>query len=158
MTKSWITSEKLPKFLLLKKKNVRVQCAVSLKDQCTQLGMENSTSYRKDTDQKITYRHLLTSIIFNKDSAVEFCFEMGLLSRTQPCQTCGNNMSLIKDSKAADRHRWYCRKKTGPKKHEHKLSFRTGTFFEKSNMTIKEILQILYLWVHGHSQKKTFNM
>ena len=62
-------------------------------------------------------------------------------------------MSLIKDSKASDRHRWYCRIKTGPKKHEHKLSFRTGTFFEKSNMTIEEILQILYLWVHGHSQK-----
>ena len=77
MTKSWITREKLPKFLL--KKNVRVQCAVSLKDQCTQLGMDNSISYGKDTDQKITYRHLLTSIIFNKDSAVEFCFEMGLL-------------------------------------------------------------------------------
>ena len=54
------------------KKNVRVQCAVSVKDQCTQLGTENSISYGKATDQKITYRHLLTSIIFNKDSAVEF--------------------------------------------------------------------------------------
>ena len=151
MTKSWITSEKLPKFLL--KKNVGVQCAVSVKDQCTQLGTENSISYGKDTDQKITYRHLLTSIIFNKDSAVEFCFEMGLLPRTRPCPTCGNNMSLIKDSKVSDRHRWYCRIKTGPKKHEHKLSLRTGTFFEKSNMTIEEILQIVYLWVHGHSQQ-----
>ena len=62
-------------------------------------------------------------------------------------------MSLIKDAKVSDRHRWYCRIKTGPKKHEHKLSLRTDTFFEKSNMTIEEILQIVYLWVHGHSQQ-----
>ena len=63
------------------------------------------------------------------------------------------NMTLIKDSKVSNRHRWYCRIKSGDMKHEHKLSLRTGTFFEKSNMTIEEILQIIYFWVHGHSQK-----
>ena len=62
-------------------------------------------------------------------------------------------MTLIKDSKVSDRHRWYCRIKSGNMKHEHKLFIRTGTFFEKSNMTIEEILQIIYFWVHGYSQK-----
>ena len=59
-------------------------------------------------------------------------------------------MILIKDSKVSDRHRWYCRIKSGNMKHEHKLSIRTSTFFEKSIMTIEEILQIIYFCVHGH--------
>ena len=59
-------------------------------------------------------------------------------------------MTLIKDSEVSDRHRWYCRIKSGDMKHEHKLSIRASTFFEKLIMTIEEILQIIYFWVHGH--------
>ena len=77
---------------------------------------------------------------------------MGLLPDKRECLTCGGNMSLINDSKVSDGHRWYCRVRTGPNKHEHRRSMRTGTFFEKSNMTLEEIIQFLYFWSHGLSQ------
>lgn len=139
-------------------RNIGVQCVAKCKEQFTQLGSESSVSYAgklKDADEgdKITYRSLLMYVIPNKDAALDFCFNMEIIPRLRKCPTCGNPMSLIKDSKVSDQHRWYCRIKKGPQKHEHRLSIRTGTFFEKSNMTIEEILQIIYMWIHGHSQK-----
>ena len=61
-------------------------------------------------------------------------------------------MNLITDSKVSDGKRWYCRVRKGPHSHEHRLTIRTDTFFSKSNMTLEEIVQFIYLWVHGNSQ------
>lgn len=121
-----------------------VQCVVKCKDQLTQLGSESAVSYagkQKDTEagENITYRYLLMNIIPNKDTTLEFCFKMELIPRIRECPTCTKPILLIKDSKVSDQHRWYCREKKGPNKHEHRLSIRSGTFFEKSNMTIEEI-------------------
>ena len=51
-----------------------------------------------------------------------------------------------------DGHRWYCRERKAERRHEHRLSLRTGTFFAKSKMTLEEIIQFLYMWSHGLSQ------
>ena len=56
-----------------------------------------------------------------------------------------------------DGHRWYCKERKAERRHVHRLSLRTGTFFAKSKMTIEEIIQFLYMWSHGLSQIK-FNM
>ena len=77
---------------------------------------------------------------------------MKLIPDSRKCPTCGKAMSLINDSHLSDGRRWYCRERKGKNKHEHKLSIRTGTFFEKSNLRIEEILQFIYLWCHGSPQ------
>ena len=64
---------------------------------------------------------MLTNIIVNKDSAMEYCLATGLLPRTRSCPTCEKDMALIKDSKVSDRHRWYCRIKSSNLKSEQSL-------------------------------------
>ena len=100
-----------------------VQCAVKCKGQFTQLDSESAVSYMyagkmKDMDEgeKITYHFLLMNMISNKDIALDFCFKMELIPRLRKCPACGNPMSLIKDSKVSDQHRWYCRVKKRPTK------------------------------------------
>lgn len=77
---------------------------------------------------------------------------MGLLPKEKQCPTCGKQMSLIQDSKVSDGHRWYCWKVSGADRHEHCLSIRNGTFFSKSNLTLEEKLQFVYMWVQGMPQ------
>lgn len=137
--------------------SVGIQCVPELKEKSTQNGNDKSlksVSYAKkfDKDNLITYRILLNEIIPSKDQTLEFCFKTGLLPDKRACPTCGGSMSMINDTKVSDGHRWYCRVRSGPSKHEHRLSLRTGTFFEKSNMTLEECLQFFYLWTHGMSQ------
>ena len=134
--------------------SVGIQCVPEMKEKSTQNGSEKSVSYagKFEKDNLINYRILLTEIIPNKNQTLEFCFKTGLLPDKRLCPTCGGNMSMINDSKVSDGRRWYCRIRTGQNKHEHRLSLRTGTFFEKSNMTIEECIQFFYLWTHGISQ------
>lgn len=133
-----------------------IQCVQESRECGTQAGgISQSCSYGKDNEMtRWTYRRLLTEAIPNKEATLQFCFDIGLIPAQRSCPTCGANMTLMKDSKVSDGHRWYCRSRKSAKKHEHKLSLRTGTFFEKSNMTLEEIIQIMYMWVHGHSQKQ----
>ena len=119
--------------------NVSTQCGPS------------SRSYGK-TSEHITFRSLLLDVIYTKDATLDFCFRHKLLTSERLCPTCGKKMTLITDSKVSDGKRWYCRVRKGPHSHEHRLTMRTDTFFSKSNMTLEEILQFIYLWVHGNSQ------
>lgn len=135
--------------------SVGIQCVPEMREKSTQDGTEKSVSYAKKFESKdnlINYRILITDIIPNKNQTLKFCFKTGLLPDRRECPTCGGSMSMINDSKVSDGHRWYCRVRTGQFKHERRLSLRTGTFFDKSNMTLEECLQFFYLWTHGMSQ------
>ena len=119
--------------------NVSTQCGPSAR------------SYGK-TSEHLTFRSLLLEVIYSKDATLDFCFRHKLLPSERLCLTCGKKMNLITDSKVSDGKRWYCRVRKGPHSHEHRLTIRTDTFFSKSIMTLEEILQFIYLWVHGNSQ------
>ena len=121
-------------------------CSVS-----TQCG-PSARSYGK-TSESVTFRSLLLDVIWTKDAALDFCFRHKLLPSERLCPTCGSRMTLISDNKVSDGKRWYCRSRKASQKHEHRLSIRTDTFFSQSNMTLEEILQFMYLWVHGNSQE-----
>lgn len=128
--------------------SVGIQCVPEMREKGTQDGTEKSVSYAKKFERKDNlrnYRILLTEIIPNKNQTLEFCFKTGLLPDKRECPTCGGSMSMINDSKVSDGHRWYCRVRTGQTKHEHRLGLRTGTFFDKSNMTLEECIQFFYL-------------
>ena len=137
------------------KRSFGVQCLPDSKDKSTQIGFEKAVSYSKKFEAKkelINYRILLTEIIPNKQQTLEFCFKTGLLPDKKECPTCGKQMTLLNDAKVSDGHRWYCRERKGENRHEHRLSLRTGTFLAKSNMTLEECLQFIYLWSHGLKQ------
>jgi hypothetical protein len=87
----------------------------------------------------------LYALILNNSAAIEWCRERGLLSNHQTCPTCGEDMK-IENHKCNDSEIWRCRKMVLGTKHDCKLSIRSGSVFEGSNLSIREILFILYEW------------
>lgn len=88
----------------------------------------------------------LLSLLYLKENTLEFCWAFGLVPRSAV-----SVMSLINDVSLSDGKMSYCRARKGPMKHEKRLCIRAVTFIEKSNMTLEEVLECLYLWVHGRS-------
>ncbi|GIY26932.1 DDE_Tnp_IS1595 domain-containing protein [Caerostris extrusa] len=82
-----------------------------------------------------------------KENFIKFCQDLKLIATSAMCY-CGEPMAFVPRMESSDGYQWYCRQK---KLHNSRFSIRAGTWFEKSHISIKEILWICYMWVHEYS-------
>ena len=121
------------------------------KDQSTQIGGTSTGSYArnefiKSNVDKVTHRYLLSKIISNKEQAISWCMENNLLAKSMQCPTCQSDMLLkFSNTFSSDGCKWRCQKGN----HTKDVSIRKKSWFEKSNMTIEEILELTYWWSTG---------
>lgn len=69
----------------------------------------------------------------------------GLLARVMQCTKCGGptRQSVLRSN--IDRTVWRCEHRPC----RHKINIRSGSFFQGSHLTLKELTQIIYLWSQG---------
>ena len=63
-------------------------------------------------------------------------------------------MKLVECQDRSDGHKWECRRQEAGKTHKTEVSIRQGSWFEKSNMTIEEILKLTYWWCRDVKQEQ----
>lgn len=81
-----------------------------------------------------------------KTDVFKFCQDIGLVARTVKC-SCNGDMSLMSYPQTKDIFKWRCRKNG----HSSSQTIRKGTFFEESNLSMREILWIVYMWLYEYS-------
>ncbi|CAB4012579.1 Hypothetical predicted protein, partial [Paramuricea clavata] len=65
---------------------------------------------------------------------------------TRLCCHCDLPMKLVKCEDRSDKYKWECRKSVNGKRNKVEISIRKGSWFEKSNMTLEEVLKFTYWW------------
>eukprot|EP00112_Aurelia_sp_Birch-Aquarium-sp1_P000279 Seg1022.2 transcript_id=Seg1022.2/GoldUCD/mRNA.D3Y31 product="putative transposase-like protein" protein_id=Seg1022.2/GoldUCD/D3Y31 len=123
----------------------------------TQFG-ESLGSYRRKFDGKfaaeMNHRRLLKEVLCNKEVTISWLMEEGLLRKEPICPSCGDIMNLISCNDRSDGVKWQCFKRSKAKKHKQETSLRSGSWFEKSNFTLEEILEFTYFWCQGLEQQQ----
>ncbi|CAI9725412.1 XP_029639225.1uncharacterized protein LOC115214241 [Octopus vulgaris] len=82
------------------------------------------------------------------DSAIEWMAKRRLLSNSVNCGTCGEPCTLITLTKKLDKKIWNCRR------HNFTQSIRKGSFFERSRMSLLDLLLLINMWVEDYQQKE----
>lgn len=103
---------------------------------------------RKPTSY-MTFIRLITDVLCDKQTTVSFVQENNMIARERKCPVCGELMKVVIDSgkkASSDGIHWACRRKRkeDDQRHQKYLSIRTGSWFEKSNLTLAEILKLTY--------------
>ncbi len=62
-------------------------------------------------------------------------------------------MKLVDCNDRSDGCKWECRRQEKGKRHKVELSIRSGSGFEKSNMSLEEVIKFTYWWCHGVKQE-----
>ena len=70
----------------------------------------------------------------------------GLLAQTKHCPSCNSPMQLQQRSDMTDGYRWRCCCKTS-------VSLRSGTFFEKSRLQLRQWIVLMYWWAREYPVK-----
>jgi len=95
-----------------------------------------------------TFRDLLTKVIPNKEITLQWCFDNKVISNARVCTICNSSMHMAPKTASSDGLRWRCRKKD----HEQEQSLRKGSWLEKSNLTMEEVIELTYWWAVGTPQ------
>jgi hypothetical protein len=73
-------------------------------------------------------------------SSISFAASVGLLPNSRRCERCSKPMHLVSRQENIDKKRWICKISEGKRKHYCSTkSIRSGTFFEKSHLTIRTV-------------------
>ena len=112
-------------------------CSVS-----TQFGSVIGSYSRHKNDEcnrvsRLTYDKLILNYLFDKEYMINWLMEEGLLA-------CQEAMSLVKSTDISDGCKRQCRKQVNGKRHNNVKSIRKDSFFEKSNMSLEEIMKFTY--------------
>ena len=68
------------------------------------------------------------------------------MAKEGSCPMCAGEMSLTRCEDQSDGLKWECRQQVNCKRHKAEVSIRKGRWFEKSKMTLEEILKLTYWW------------
>lgn len=79
------------------------------------------------------------------DSCLAFCAQRSLIRNSRIC--CNTPVSLHNRDEARDGKRWYCTVCRA------EFSVRDGSFFQRSRLSLRQIIMIIYHWVEDHPQK-----
>lgn len=87
----------------------------------------------------------------NPELVIKKCMQLGLISTMYVCPVCGMNMSLRSRPQKIDMFDWICRTRSAPS-HCVQRSVRAGSYFERSKMSIPDILLLTHFLLHrvGH--------
>jgi len=124
------------------------------KKECgTQCSQSVGSYGRSAHSKKWRYDDLLIRL-YNKEHLIEWLMEEKLLARSHLCPQCNTEMKLIKCEDRSDGCKWECRSQSNGKRHKVELSLRKDSWFERSNMTLEEMLKFTYWWCCDLDQKQ----
>ena len=117
-------------------------------DKSTQCGssQQNFSYHRQHQTIAGTYRWLLSEVIPNREQAIQWSMDKNLIPKSRLCHKCQLPMHLSSTTKCSDGVIWRCQRKG----HSAEKSIRAGSWFDKSNLTITELLELTYLWSTGN--------
>ena len=98
-----------------------------------------------------TYDDLIGQML-DKDKFINWLMDKGLLKNIQICPRCNCEMNLVKCGDRSDGYRWECNRQMNRKRHRAELSVRSGSWFEKSNLTLEEMVKFTYWWCRDLEQ------
>ena len=131
------------------KKNRILQTELSyfgLKDAESQCVGEKSSYGRSEKVKRWTYDRIKNEILCSKYNSLHWFMKEGLIACERTCGHCHKPMKLVECEDRSDGYKWECRRLEAGKRHKTEVLIRQGSWFEKSNMTIDEILKIMYWW------------
>lgn len=137
-------------------RKVSISCQVGTeveKKECgIQCGSEARGSYNRDKEHKKWRFEDLLKLLHDKKTLIDWLMDEELIAKTQVCQCCGSEMKLIGCNDRSDGYKWECRRQINNKRHKVEKSIRAGSWFEKCNMTLEEILKFTYWWCQDLDQ------
>jgi len=89
-------------------------------------------------------RDFLTYLFCDRDIAMQFLMDVGLLRSKVQCNTCSQDMTWSVEPSIPEGFRWRCRKKVAGVKCSESRSIKHGSWFQQSNLTFQEIFRISY--------------
>ena len=88
----------------------------------------------------------------NEFELVDLLHETGVIAKTHQCKYCGGAMHIKKQGNYLY---WICQRRVnGVKYNRGKISIRHGTWLDNSNLTVQNILWIVWHFVHHLSEKQ----
>ena len=100
------------------------------------------------------YDRLKEEILCNKDRLIGWLVDEKLIANSRKCGHCNEMMKLVIANDRSDGFKWECRGQINGKQHRVKMSIRKDSWFEKSNLTLVEIVKLTYWWCRGVSQEE----
>ncbi|KAJ8049109.1 hypothetical protein HOLleu_01702 [Holothuria leucospilota] len=113
------------------------------------------TNYSQhNTTKEINFTFLQREILNDKLTTIKWLQQQKIIHESPTCSKCGQTMKFeaITGTKApSDGYRWRCRNR-GPNPHQSTQSIRKHSWFEKSNLSLGQLLQFTYWWSRNVSQ------
>lgn len=94
--------------------------------------------------EKMTLKFFVCLNYESPEKVMQKCSDLGLIASKYVCPVCGKGMSLRARPKKIDKLEWICRTKSAPS-HSVTRSIRSGSYFEKSKLSIPDILLLTHL-------------
>lgn len=82
----------------------------------------------------------------DKEMLIHWLMDVGLISKKHFCLLCGEEMNLRRCEDRSDGLKWECKRQENGKRYKAEISIRNGSWFDKSQMTLEEILKLTYWW------------
>ena len=114
-------------------------------ERATQCGMSFTGSYGRNREHNKWRYDDLVARMQDKEMLVHWLMNEGLMVKERSCPMCAGEMSLTRCEDRSDGLKWECRKQVNSK-HKAGVSIRKGSWFEKSKITLEEILKLTYWW------------
>jgi hypothetical protein len=92
-------------------------------------------------------RLFFTYLFINPPLVYEFLKEVGFIRSRMACKTCGEDMTWSVRSQQSDGFQWRCQRRGAGKRCNKVASIRTGSRFQRSNLSFLEILLISHDFV-----------
>jgi transposase-like protein len=113
-----------------------------------------ATSTSESTGGDLSYDELVQNYLCNPEYTLKWLKDENIISSTRKCSVCDMDMKWTKTHDRSDGYKWECRRKIKKKQHKNESSIREKSWFEKSNMTIPEVLKLTYWWCADLSAKQ----
>ena len=88
----------------------------------------------------------------DKEMLVDWLMAEGLIAGGHLCPLCNEKMTLTKCEDRSDGWKCGCRRQENNKRHKTEILIRKGSWFEKSKMTLEEVLKLTYWWCQDLDQ------
>lgn len=82
-----------------------------------------------------------------KDEILKWLAKRGLIKNERMCDGCNILMSIAHENAIGDNYRWRCRRCRKNK------TVRESSFFRQSNLSLQQLITIMYMWCRGIPQK-----
>ena len=100
----------------------------------------------------MTYDKLIRTILWSRDSTLDWLYSNNLIAKSRICPVCQQQMKLCFSADRHDGLKWQCRRTIDRVRHQRELSIRHQLWFSQSNMSIEEPIKYTYWWCAGLKQ------